>query len=76
MLLIKDLLAKYVEVLQLEIKKYLSFPIWVLSGIEKVVFGRARVYPNFEKSGSSMSGIEQSQVRAGIFGFGYTRTHH
>jgi len=38
--------------------------------------GRVRVYPTFEITGSGMSGIEKSRVQAGIFGFGYTRTHH
>ena len=45
------------------------------SGMEKVGFGRVRVYPNFQMSGSGMSGIEKSWVLAGIFGFGYTWTH-
>ena len=45
-------------------------------GMEKVAFGRVRVYPNFQMSGSGMSGIESSRVRAGNFGLGYTRTHH
>ena len=39
-------------------------------------FRRVRVYPKFEMSGSGMSDIGKSRVRAGIFGSGYTRTHH
>ena len=31
--------------------------------MEKVEFGRAQVYPNSQKSGSDMSGIEKSRVR-------------
>ena len=46
------------------------------SGTEKVGFGRVREFPKFEKSGSGMSGIEKTRVRAGIFGFGNSRTHH
>ena len=43
---------------------------------EKVGFGRVREFPKFEKSGSGLSGIEKTRVRAGIFGFGNSRTHH
>ena len=56
-------------------KHYPKYPTRVFSGIE-VGFGRVRVYPTFEMSGSGMSGIGKSRGRAGIFGFEYTRTHH
>ena len=44
--------------------------------IEKVGLGQVRVCPNFQMSGSGMWGMEKSRIRAGIFGFGYTWTHH
>ena len=40
------------------------------SGTEKVGFRRGREFPKFEKSGSSLSGIEKCRGRAGIFEFG------
>jgi len=40
--------------------------VWKKSGMEKVGFGRVRVYPKFEMSGSGISGIDK-------LGFGRVR---
>lgn len=36
----------------------------------KLGFGRVGYYPTFKMLGSSMSGMERSRIRAGIFGLG------